>query len=341
MSREDKPKQFIDILGCGKSFIRQTYERFSHFVDDANFLVVTNERYRELVSEQLPELTLEQILCEPMRRNTAPCIAYAASRVASIDKDAIMIVTPSDHLITDTITFNKVIEDAVAHADDSGRLVTIGLNPSRPETGYGYIQVGAEMCLDSNIYNVKTFTEKPNLEMAKIFIESGEFFWNSGMFIWSVGAITAAIESYLPIVSSLFAQGKGLYATDSEVEFINKIYPSCPNISIDYGIMEKADNVDVICADFGWSDIGSWSSLFNKSDKDDNNNSVNSDKMMLFNTSDCVVRAPKDKMVVIDGLEGYIVVDSEDALLITPADREQEVKNYVEDIKLAYGNKYI
>ena len=341
MSRENKPKQFIDILGTGKTFIRQTYERFSSVVEDANFLVVTNSKYKDLVLEQLPELKESQVLCEPMRRNTAPCIAYAAYRIAAMDSNATMIVTPADHLITDNITFNKIITSALNHVDNKERLMTIGIQPNRPETGYGYIQVGDLIDNKEHIYKVKTFTEKPNKEMAEVFVESGEFYWNSGMFIWSANSIIDAIQKHTPDISSLFSKGTDIYGTEAENGFIEEIYPSCPNISIDYGIMEKADNVDVICADFGWSDIGSWSALFNKSSKDDNNNSKNSDKITLYNTKNCVVRAPKGKIVVIDGLEDYIVVDSENALLITPAAKEQEIKNYVEDIKLAYRDEFV
>ncbi len=341
MSREDKPKQFIDILGTGKTFIRQTYERFSSVVEDANFLVVTNSRYKDLVLEQLPELSPDQVLCEPMRRNTAPCVAYAAYRIAAQDKNATMIVTPADHLITDNITFNKIIASALSHVDKKEMLMTIGIEPNRPETGYGYIQVGSEIDKAKRIFKVKTFTEKPNAEMAEVFVDSGEFFWNSGMFIWSVSAIIDAIQKHTPDINALFANGVDVYGTPEEQGFIELIYPNCPNISIDYGIMEKADNVDVICADFGWSDIGSWCALFNKSTKDDDENSSNSDKITLYNTKRCVVRAPQGKLVVIDGLEDYIVVDSEDALLITPSKKEQEIKNYVEDIKLAYRDEFV
>lgn len=343
MSREDKPKQFIDILGVGKTFIRQTYERFAPMVRDENFIVVTSNKYKDLVLEQIPELNPSQVLCEPMRRNTAPCIAYAAYRIAAIDEDAVMVVTPADHLITNVHKFEEVIRKSVDYVGANNSLMTIGIKPSKPETGYGYIQIDSESTEESNpdIYKVKTFTEKPNLDLAKVFVESGEFFWNSGIFVWDVKTILNAINSFIPDVNALFMRGIGTYATDKEQQFIESIYPKCENISVDYGIMEKADNVSVICADFGWSDIGSWSSLFEHSDKDQTGNSTNTPHTILYNTKGCVVRAPKDKIVIIDQLEDYIVVDSGDSLLITPLGKEQSIKNYVDDVRVSHNDKYL
>ncbi|MEG1634602.1 MAG: mannose-1-phosphate guanylyltransferase [Rikenellaceae bacterium] len=343
MSREDKPKQFIDILGIGKTFIRQTYERFTPMVRDENFIVVTSSKYKSLVLEQIPELKPSQVLCEPMRRNTAPCIAYAAYRIMSIDPDAVMVVTPADHLITNTHKFEEVVKTSVDYADSHNSLMTIGIQPSKPETGYGYIQIDPKSTEQSHpdIYKVKTFTEKPNVDIAKVFVESGEFFWNSGIFVWNVKTILNAINSFIPDINSLFIRGIGTYSTDKEQQFIETIYPKCENISIDYGVMEKADNVNVICADFGWSDIGTWSALYEHSDKDENSNSVSTKRVIFYDSKGCVVRAPDDKVVIIDGLENYIVIDSGDSLLITPLHKEQSIKNYVEDVRVAHSDKYL
>ena len=257
ISRSGRPKQFLDILGTGKTFIRSTFERFAEFVPAENFLVVTNSTYRDLVLEQLPEIAPQQILAEPLGRNTAPCIAYAAFRLKATAPDSTMIVTPSDHLILNEPAFRNVVEEAVEFASSHEALVTIGVQPTRPATGYGYIQVDQPMRRDG-LNKVKTFTEKPNLELAKAFLQSGEFFWNSGIFVWQTRTILESMNRMLPETCQLFASIEGDYGTDREQEGIARIYPECRAISIDYGIMEKADNVYVRCGDFGWSDIGTW-----------------------------------------------------------------------------------
>lgn len=341
LSRESKPKQFIDILGTGKSFIRQTYERFSPFIKDENFIVVTSEKYRSLVLEHIPELTESQILCEPVRRNTAPCICYAANRIASMCDDAVMIVTPADHLITNNRKFENTISIAVETAVKHNCLMTIGIKPSRPETGYGYIQTEVVNAGEGEAMKVKAFTEKPHRELAEVFVECGEFLWNSGIFIWSVNAIKEAFEAYAPDIHALFQQGEGLFNTDKEREFIDNIYPRCENISIDYGIMEKSDKVGVVCADFGWSDVGTWRSMYELSDKDAEGNSLSDNNVFMYNCEGCVVRAPQDKLVITDSLKDYIIVDSGDVLMISPLGKEQDIKLYTEDVRRKKGEEFL
>lgn len=339
ISREKRPKQFLDILGTGKTFIRSTFERFASFVPAENFLVVSNSGYKNLVLEQIPELKPEQVLSEPLGRNTAPCIAYAAFRLKSMNPQATMIVTPSDHLILNEPAFVEVVEEAVGFASSHDALVTIGLQPTRPATGYGYIQVEQPICRDG-INKVKTFTEKPNLELAQVFINSGEFFWNSGIFVWKTDVILNAIHELQPETYGMFASIDNFYNTPSEQEYINRIYPECKAISVDYGIMEKADNVYVRCGDFGWSDIGTWGSLYEYSPKDDEGN-TNSDEAVLFDTKDCVVRMPEGKLAVIEGLDDYIVVDTDDVLMICPKANEQNIKKFIDTIRFTKGNKFL
>ncbi len=336
LSRKERPKQFIDILGTGKTFIRQTYERFLPLVPPENFLVVTSDQYKKLVLEELPELKEEQVLCEPVRRNTAPCIAYAAHRIAATAPQATMIVAPSDHLITNEHEFIRILKEAVEFTEKNDVLMTIGIKPNRPETGYGYIQINNN---DSGnpIYKVKTFTEKPNEELAKLFVESGEFFWNSGIFIWSLDSIIHAFEKHIPEIDTIFEEGADIYCTEKEQEYINSVYPECRNISIDYGIMEHAENVYVYCADFGWSDVGTWRSLFIHSKKDENNNAVVTGKTHLVNTSNCLIKLAGNKSAIIEGLDNYIIADSGDILLICNRDKEQEIRNYSEQIEIQEG----
>lgn len=339
ISRMSRPKQFLDILGTGKTFIRQTYDRFARDIPAENFLVVTNSWHKDIVLEQLPALKAEQVLCEPLGRNTAPCIAYAAFRLAKNDPDATMIVTPADHLIIDTDTFMEVAMSGVEFAQKGEYLCTIGVMPTRPATGYGYIQVEMPLRKD-DINKVKTFTEKPGRELAQTFVDSGEFFWNSGIFIWSVKSIMNAVREFQPDIYTLFESINDYYGTDKEQEQINIIYPECRSISIDYGVMEKANNVYVRCGDFGWSDIGTWNSLYRYSDKDENGN-VNEAEAILENTKECMLRLSKDKLTVIEGLHNYIVVDTDDVLMICPREKEQSIKNIVEEIKLSKGDKYL
>ncbi len=340
LSKSSQPKQFLDILGTGKSFIRATFERFLPIAPPENFIVVTSQAYRDLVAEHLPELKPEQILCEPVRRNTAPCIAYATYKIREICPEANIVVTPADHIVLNSTEFVRVVNQGVDFVEDSNKLLTIGIAPSRPETGYGYIQHKAEE-IESGVFSVKTFTEKPDLEIAKAFIKSGDFLWNSGIFIWSNSAIVEALEKYLPQIAANFSKGVGIYGTDQEKEFIDTLYPECENISIDYGVMEKSDSVYVAVGDFGWSDIGTWGSIYQNAGKDDNNNVVTSGNVLSYNTRGSVISVPKGKVAVVEGLEDYLVVDKDDVLLITRMANEQNIRNYVDDVKYRFGEEYV
>ena len=339
MSRQSHPKQFLDILGTGKSFIRQTYERFAQFIPDSNFLVVTNANYKSEVLRQIPELAIDQVLCEPLGRNTAPCIAYAAYRLLAQDPDATMIVTPSDHYTSNQDTFKSVIIEGANFASENRALVTIGIRPTRPATGYGYIQVADEVKLNG-VNKVKTFTEKPTLEVARAFLDSGDFFWNSGIFIWSVKTIIDAFEKWLPEIDAQFKSIADHYGKPTERDAIAKIYPECRNISIDYGIMEKTPDAYVICSDFGWSDIGTWESLYQNSRLTFDQN-VADENTFAYNTTGTIIKVPEDKLVVVEGLKDYIVVESDNVLLICRRDSEQNIKQFVEDVKMKKGNKFI
>jgi mannose-1-phosphate guanylyltransferase len=340
-SRTAHPKQFIDILGTGKTLIQNTYERFLKIVPKENIFIVTNDIYRELVKEQLPDVGDNQILCEPILRNTAPCIAYGCNKIAAINPDACVVVAPSDHLILDSDAFVSAINKSLHVAAKHECLITLGIKPSRPDTGYGYIQFNSQI-LEDDFYKVKTFTEKPNLELATTFVQSGDFLWNAGIFVWSVKNILKAFESYLPEMSDIFKEGTNAYNTKEEHTFIQNAYYQCTNISIDYGIMEKADNVYVIPSDFGWSDLGTWASVYGLAEKDYVGNVViPSDKVIMYDSSNCMVNVPKDKVVILLGLHDFIVVDDNNALLICPRDQEQSVKQIVADVKLRFGSEYI
>ncbi len=330
------PKQFLDILGTGKSFIRHTFERFLPLVPASNFIVVTNSGYRDLVLEHLPEIAPEQILCEPIGRNTAPCIAYAAYYLASFDASAQMIVTPSDHYITDEELFCSTINDCVEFAEQNHSLMTVGIKPSRPETGYGYIQVSDH----EPITKVKCFTEKPNAELAETFVQCGEFMWNSGIFVWSVDSIVKAFKSFLPELDSAFTSIMGDMRTEREAEAINRLFSDCKSISIDYGVMEKADNVYVRVGEFGWSDVGTWGSLFDHAALDDGGN-IAPETSCLYNTHRTLISTPRDKVVVVSGLSDYIVVDTDDVLMICPRAEEQNIKSFIEDIKYKIGEGHV
>lgn len=337
MSRQNCPKQFLDILGTGKSFIRHTYERFNNIVPNENFIVVTNRRYKELVLQHIPELSESQILCEPIGRNTAPCIAYAAYTLKKKNPDAEMIVTPADHLILNETEFHVVVEKALNFVHDNSALMTIGITPIRPETGYGYIQ----RTNDNDVCKVKCFTEKPSREMAEAFLECGEFLWNSGIFIWKLRDILEALSRHLPDHAALFASVEDDLCTDRETAAIERVFSECRPISIDYGVMEMADNVYVINGDFGWSDVGTWGSLYQNLRKDRYANAYDRDRVYVYNTRNTLVSLPKDKVAVVNGLKDYIVVDTEDALLICPMNDEQNIKSYIEEVRFSTGEKHI
>lgn len=343
MSKTSRPKQFIDVLGVGKTLIRLTFERFSNICPAENVLVVTNEIYKDLVLEQIPELREQQVLCEPSRRNTAPCVAYANYKIKEENPNAIVVVAPSDHIILKEDEFVRNIKTAMQAATENNWLVTLGIKPSRPDTGYGYIQFKEEKVYSDDIplHKVKTFTEKPNLEIAKSFLASGDFLWNSGIFIWSLSSIMDAFNNLLPDVDTLFEKGAGIYNTDGEAKFISETYAVCKNISIDYGIMEKAKNVYTLAVDFGWSDLGTWGSLYTIRDKDENNNTTVGKNVMLYNTNNCIVNMPNDKLVVLQGLDDYIVVEEDHTLLVCKKEDEQQIRQFVADVKVEKGDKYI
>ncbi len=343
MSRTAHPKQFIDILGTGETLIQQTFRRFNKVCPPENIYVVTNEIYRELVKEQLPEISYDQILCEPARRNTAPCIAYASYKIASKNKDAVMVVAPSDHIILKEDIFDDVIKSALRAAEQNNWLLTLGIQPSRPDTGYGYIQYTEDLVEDEDkrIHKVKTFTEKPNLELARDFLRSGDFLWNGGIFVWSLKSILQAFEDHLEDVNTLFKSGVDKYFTEEEDSFIKKTYAVCKNISIDYGIMEKAQNVYVLSSDFGWSDLGTWGSLYATRSKDDNGNAIMGNNIMLYNTHNCIVNMPKEKLVVLEGLDDYIVVEDDDILLVCKKSNEQQLRDIVNTVKIKKGEKFV
>ncbi len=333
ISRSSNPKQFLDILGIGKSLLQLTYERFLNTCPAENIYIVTNEAYTDLVKDQLPNLKKSQILSEPARKNTAPCIAYFSYKIHAKNPNARVVVAPSDHIILKEEVFTKVIDQGLSAVTTNDYLITLGIKPSRPDTGYGYIQYAEKSTVDG-IYKVKTFTEKPSLEIAETFLKSGDFLWNSGMFIWNVKSIIKAFAMHLPEINDLFKEGKSVYNTPKEKKFIEKTYDFCPNTSIDYGIMEKAQNVYVLPADFGWSDLGTWSSLFDINTQKDGDNNVKSNKNIItYDTSNCMIVTEEEKLVVIQGLDDYIVVDTHDVLLVTPKSEEQNIKQITTDIK--------
>ena len=335
LSKDNYPKQFLDILGTGKSFIRSTFDRFLPIVPAENFLVVTNAAYKDLVLEHLPQIKPDQVLCEPMRRNTAPCIAYATYHIMAKCKDANIVVTPADHLVTNEVEFQRIISkafDFVAQPEHNEALLTIGIQPTRPETGYGYIQVGEESEAKlGTVVKLKSFTEKPNLEKAKQFLAAGNYFWNSGIFVWSMSGIKTAFDTYLPEIVEVFDRGKDVFATAGEQEFIDANFADCTNISIDYGVMEKSPNTYTIPADFGWSDIGTWGSLFTHATKDNNNNAVTG-KAVLVNTNDTIVNIQEGVEAVVQGLENYLVAYRDNSLLICKLTDEQKIKEWIAEL---------
>jgi mannose-1-phosphate guanylyltransferase len=343
MSRTEKPKQFLDILGTGRTLLQQTYDRFIRICPIENIYVVTNDTYDSLVKEQLPDLPASNILCEPMRKNTAPCVAYAAYKILSVNPNANIVAAPSDHLILKEDTFVKAILSCFEKAVESDCLLTLGIKPTRPDTGYGYIQYHESNTeeKDERMKKVKTFTEKPNLEMAEFFMQSGDFLWNAGIFIFSVKSITAAFEKYLPEMASLFKEGLNKYNTPQETEFIKQVYSDCKNISIDYGIMEKADNVYVRSSIIGWSDLGTWGSLYEHINYDENGNAVVGKNVMLYESKNCIVNVSNDKLFVIEGLEDYIVAEANNIILICKKTDEQQIRTFVNDVKVTKGDKFV
>ncbi|TWR25946.1 mannose-1-phosphate guanylyltransferase [Mucilaginibacter achroorhodeus] len=341
ISRTSHPKQFIDILGTGKTLIQNTYDRFLKVCPKENIYVVTNENYTDLVKQQLPDMADNQILTEPVMRNTAPCVAYGCFKIESMNPDAAIVVAPSDHLILDEAAFITAIEKSLKTASENDLLITLGIKPSRPDTGYGYIQY-TDQTLNDDFHKVKTFTEKPTLELAKTFIQSGDFLWNAGIFVWSAKAIVDSFNQHLPEMHEIFAEARSVYNTDEEKTFVHKVYQRCINISIDYGIMEKAPNVYVLPSEFGWSDLGTWASIYQLADKDYVGNAViPADKVIMYDSSNCMVNVPEGKLVIIKGLHDFIVVESDNILMISPRSEEQGVKQVVADVKQQFGTKYV
>ncbi len=327
LSKNNYPKQFLDVLGTGKSFIRATFERFLPLVPASNFLVVTNAAYKQLVLDQLPELNADQVLCEPMRRNTAPCIAYATWHILSQCPEASVAVTPADHLVTNEREFQRVIGQGLDFVEGNRQaLMTIGIRPSRPETGYGYIEVDR---VQEGIVPVKNFKEKPDLETAKRFLADGRFFWNSGIFLWSTDAVMAAFRTFLPDMAALFDEGRDAFGTPQEQAFIDRQFERCENISIDYGVMERSHNRYTVAADFGWSDIGTWGSLYTHAAHDADANAVNG-HAVIVDTRDSVVNIEPGYEAIVQGLDHCLVALRDHSLLVCRLDDEQQIKHWVE-----------
>ena len=334
MSTPQNPKQFLDVLGIGKSLLRLTFERLQKTVPTEQIFILTNTSYQELVLEQLPELNTEQVLCEPMRKNTAPCIAFAASKIYKSNPDATLIITPSDHLIVNETRFNEIIGTAVDVANEKKHLVTLGLAPTRPDTGYGYIEFDKNANVSKGqATEVIQFREKPNLETAKSFVSAGNFYWNAGIFVWRADVILESLESFQPNLFQLFASDSSKYGTKEEESFIYDAFDRCEDISIDFAVMEHAKNVSVVLSDFDWSDLGTWGSLTEHLMKDENTNSIIGNNVFTFNSENCLVNVPKNKLVLLDGLKDYIVVESDDMLMVLKSSNEQELKNYLKVIE--------
>ena len=335
MSTSDYPKQFHDMLGVGESLLQRTFSRFSKLIPKENILISTNKNYKKLVLEQLPSINEKQLLLEPIMRNTAPCILYAALKINNLNKDAVMVVAPSDHWIDDETTFLNNIKTAFNNCTENDILMTLGIQPSNPNTGYGYIKYEG----NNEIKKVINFTEKPNLEKAKQFLNDGNYLWNAGIFVWSTSSILDAYKKYLPEMEKTLCCGNHVWNTDFEDDFIEDNYPKTESISIDFGIMEKAKNVYVLPVDFGWNDLGTWGSLYEKLPKDNSNNAVVNAKTIFRDSSNNIVRTQKGKHVVIQGLENFIVVEKDDVLLICPKDKEQDIKQIVAEVKEKFNKK--
>ena len=340
LSKTKRPKQFLDILGTGRTLLQQTYDRFVQIMPPDHVFIVSNEEYKEIIVEQLPDIPVDNILLEPSRRNSAPCIDYANFRILQKNADANIVVAPSDHLIVKEKEFLDSVKQGLEFVESNDALLTMGIVPSRPETGYGYIQSiqkpvkGYEK---TGFQKVKTFTEKPDLELAKVFLDSGDFYWNAGIFFWSLKNIMQAFETYLPEIHHLFQEGTSVYGTAEEKSFIEKTYSSCRNISIDYGVMEKAENVFVLISEFGWSDLGTWGSLYDQLEKDESQNSITGKHVFLYESTGNIINVQDDRLVVIQGLEDYIVVQNENIILVCRREDEQKIKQYVNEIKSELG----
>lgn len=340
MSRSAFPKQFLDILNKGRTLIQSTYDRFARFIPNKNIYIVTSQQYESIVMEQLPELDPANILCEPSRKNTAPCIAYISYKLNKLNPKSNLICAPADHVVADDIAFTKVSLEALDFTSKHNALLTLGIKPLYPNTGYGYIQY-EEQSVTDNVYKVKIFTEKPDIELAKTFIASGDFLWNAGIFVWQTKNIIQAFEKYLPELHEVFDSEKTNFNTEEEADAIERIYPQCVNISIDYGIIEKAENIYVIPSSFGWSDLGTWGSAYDNLEKDENENALAGNNVIVFDSIKNIVHADNKKLVLIQGLENFIIVDTEDVLLICKKENEQQIKEYLVEVKRNKGEHYL
>lgn len=340
VSRSGLPKQFLDILNSGESLIQATYKRFARFIPAENIFVVTTREYANLVEEHLPLLNPANILSEPSRKNTAPCIAYMSFKLRARNPDASFIVAPADHLILDETAFEEACNRALNFVKSNPCLLTLGIKPTYPNTSYGYIQYNNEE-VGEGIFRVKIFTEKPNLELAKTFLASGDFLWNSGIFIWKVEDIIQAFERYMPEMFDLFYADKDHFDSVEEEAALGSIYPQCSNISIDFGVMEKASNVKIMPVSFGWSDLGTWNAAYENMEKDYLGNAVKGDNVVVIDATRNIVHTPHDKLILLQGLDDFIVVDTKDVLLICKKEKEQEIKDYIADIKRNKGDKFL
>ena len=333
MSTEETPKQFIDVLGVGRSLLQLTRDRFESVVPHDNIWVVTNRKYVHMVQQQLPDMPTNHILCEPCRRNTAPCIAYVSWRIKAQDPKANIVVTPSDHIVTDPVEFRRVVSECLDFTADSDAIVTLGMKTSRPETGYGYIQadLSSSSLRNKEIFRVDSFKEKPDLETAKQYIKKNYYFWNAGIFIWNVSTIVNAFRVYQPVMSKLFESLLPIYGTEKEQEEIDRTFPECDNISVDYAIMEKAEEIFVCPADFGWSDLGTWGSLQMQTRKDIYGNACIGNNITLVESHNCMIHTTQEKKVVVQGLDGYIIAEKNNTLLVCRLSEEQRIKEFSED----------
>ncbi len=339
-SREARPKQFLDILGTGKTLLQLTYERFLPLIKKENIFVVTNDMYIDLVKEQLPDMTDNQILAEPSRNNTAPCLAFTAFKLHNLNPNASFVVASSDHLIVNEAEFLRNIEKSLAFTQNNDALMTLGITPSSPNTGYGYIQFNKNDANKDGIFKVKSFTEKPQLDKAKEFVAAGNYLWNAGIFIWSVKSLLKAFKKNSSDIHAIFEKGGDVYNTVNEKAFINQFYPTTPSISIDYAVMEKADNVYTIPCDFGWSDLGAWGALYLESEKDESGNVFQGKHVVASETTNCFVRVPNEKLVILRGVDDLIIVDDDNVLLIYPKSKEQDIKKENENVKKNVGSQF-
>jgi len=338
VSTQDFPKQFHDMLGTGDTLIQKTFNRLAQLIPEENIFILTNERYNDLVFEQLPQVTKRQVVLEPAMRNTAPCILYASLKIQKENEDAVMIVAPSDHWIEDEQAFSDNVKTAFDYCESNDALMTLGITPTFPNTGYGYIEY--DKSSSTEIKSVNQFREKPDYKTAKSFIDQGNFLWNAGIFMWSAKSVISAFKNNQPELFQLFESGFSAYNTELEEEFIKENYKKAENISVDYALMEKSTNVSVIPATFDWNDLGTWGSLYDKLDKDEGNNAVVNAKTLLEDSSGNMIRSKKGKVVVIDGLKDYIVVDKEEVLLIFPKEKEQDIKKVLQNVKVKFGEQY-